>query len=263
MFHRRSSSNLLVVGQQEEAALGVLANGLISLAAFSPARPNLRTRFFVLDAARSDSPVSGFWKRLASSLPLDIKRVTPRRAVESLSEIVAEIDSRLRSDKDTEPAVIVAIHNLVRFRELKKSDDDFGFSSRSDEAAPSPAAQLAKILREGPAVGVHTLMWVDTYNNATRWLDRQSFHDLDARVLFQMSAIDSSNLMDSPAASNLGTHRAILYSEEQGDVERFRPYRPPSPNWLARVRECLLRRAEGAASAESNDDRFETDRRRW
>jgi hypothetical protein len=47
-----------------------------------------------------------------------------------------------------------------------------------------------------------------------------------------MSANDSSNLMDSPAASRLGQHRAILYSEELGQQERFRPYGLPSKEWL-------------------------------
>jgi hypothetical protein len=55
-----------------------------------------------------------------------------------------------------------------------------------------------------------------------------------------MSATDSSNLMDSPAASRLGTHRALLFSEEQGSFEKFRPYAPPSSEWLGWVREQLM-----------------------
>jgi S-DNA-T family DNA segregation ATPase FtsK/SpoIIIE len=35
---------------------------------------------------------------------------------------------------------------------------------------------------------------------------------------------DSSNLIDSTAASKLGMHRALLYSEEAGTIEPFRPY---------------------------------------
>ncbi|MEO8496662.1 MAG: hypothetical protein ABI614_16460, partial [Planctomycetota bacterium] len=66
-----------------------------------------------------------------------------------------------------------------------------------------------------------------------------TLRDLDYRVLSQMSATDSSNLMDSPAASRLGTHRALLYSEEQGTFEKFRPYAPPSDEWLGWVREQL------------------------
>jgi S-DNA-T family DNA segregation ATPase FtsK/SpoIIIE len=52
-------------------------------------------------------------------------------------------------------------------------------------------------------------------------------------VLFAMTGVDSSNLIDSPAASKLGPHRALLYTEEQGRLEKFRPYGWPAAEWLA------------------------------
>ena len=54
-----------------------------------------------------------------------------------------------------------------------------------------------------------------------------------------MSATDSSSLIDSPAASRLGVHRALLYSDEQGTTEKFRPYGLPTPEWLASVKSAL------------------------
>src|SRR5262249_40354003 len=89
--------------------------------------------------------------------------------------------------------------------------------------------------REGPSVGIHALVWCDSYNNANRWLDRQSQRDFEMRVLFQMSAADSSNLMDSPAASKLGNYSAMFYSDERGVAEKFRPYGPPRAEWLTSV----------------------------
>ena len=53
--------------------------------------------------------------------------------------------------------------------------------------------------------------------------------EFDNRVLFQMSANDSSNLIDSPAASRLGANRAVFFSEESGVAEKFRPYAPMEP----------------------------------
>ena len=130
------------------------------------------------------------------------------------------------------------LHNLARFRELQKSDE-FGFSSFSEDDKPSGGKQLSTILREGPAHGIHALIWCDTYNNVNRWFDRQTMRDFGLRALFQMSAGDSSNLMDSPAASKLGVFRAILYVEERGQHEKFRPYGMPSPSWLDTVRKHL------------------------
>ena len=96
---------------------------------------------------------------------------------------------------------------------------------------------------------MHTLVWCDSYNNVNRWLDRQTLRDLEMRVLFQMSAADSSNLMDSPAASRLGVHVAVFYSEEQGQIEKFRPYGIPSPEWLAWVAQQFAGRAAQPGSA--------------
>ena len=71
------------------------------------------------------------------------------------------------------------------------------------------------------------------------------------RVLFQMSATDSSTLIDSPAASQLGRNRALFLHEEQERPEKFRPYGLPSQEWLdSRVRAAAgAGRVEGAEPA--------------
>ena len=61
-------------------------------------------------------------------------------------------------------------------------------------------------MRDGPPLGIHCLIWCDTYSNVSRMLDRQSLRDFEMRVLFQMNANDSSSLMDTPEASRLGVH---------------------------------------------------------
>ncbi len=102
--------------------------------------------------------------------------------------------------------------------------------------AASPDKQLAEVLKNGPSVGVHVLVWCDGYNQAARMFDRMTMREFALRVAFQMSAADSSNLLDSPAASNLRQHRALFYSDETGESEKFRPYGPPSAQWLASLR---------------------------
>lgn len=64
------------------------------------------------------------------------------------------------------------------------------------------------------------------------------------RILMQMSAADSSILIDSPAASKLGMHRALYYTEERGQPEKFRPYGLPTQDWLQAVCSHLAPRDE-------------------
>jgi hypothetical protein len=73
--------------------------------------------------------------------------------------------------------------------------------------------------------------------------------EFEMRVLFQMSVADSSNLIDSPLASKLGMHRALFHSEEQGRLEKFRPYGLPSEAWLPSVRDGFLGRSPARALA--------------
>ena len=73
---------------------------------------------------------------------------------------------------------------------------------------------------------------VDTYNNLNRFLSRKALSEFEMRVIFQMSQNDSAALVDSPAASNLGLHRALFYNEHEGYLETFRPYGLPGNAWL-------------------------------
>jgi hypothetical protein len=60
-----------------------------------------------------------------------------------------------------------------------------------------------------------------------------------------MSSADSSSLIDSPVAAKLGPQRALFYTEEQGQLEKFRPYALPSPEWL---RQALAKRRSLAST---------------
>ena len=86
---------------------------------------------------------------------------------------------------------------------------------------------------------MHTLIWCDTVTNLNRGLDRRALWEFAMRVVFQMSAEDSANLIDTPSASRLGPYRALLYDEEGGRLEEFRPYALPDESWLTWVGERL------------------------
>jgi len=262
VFRPQGGSNLLIVGQQDELALGILATSVVSLTAqlspihgaaslIAPAQesPARLQRFYVLDGTRPDGPEAGFWDSLASLASFDASVSTSRDSGRVVGDLADEVNRRLASGDQaaTEPIFLV-VYNLARLRDLKKGDD-YGFDEGDQATA---GKKFATILREGPAVGVHTLIWCDSYNNVNRWLDRQALRDLEMRVLLQMSATDSSNLMDSPAASRLAAHTAIFYSEENGQAEKFRPYGVPPRDWLELVARQLSARLTGVAESRAN-----------
>jgi hypothetical protein len=242
VFRRQSGSNLLLVGQQEEAALGVLANAILALAAQHPPadtanRPS-SARFYILDGSPPDAPFAGALGRLKDVLPHPVQVGAWREVSSVLTELATEVSRRQQSPENDGPELYLILYGLQRFRDLRRDEDDFGFSGGEDKP-PSAAKQMAALLKEGAPLGVHCLMWCDSLNNVSRALDRQAMREFELRVLFQMSTADSSTLIDTPLAGKLGPHRALFHSEEEGRLEKFRPYGMPAEAWLAWVKDQL------------------------
>jgi S-DNA-T family DNA segregation ATPase FtsK/SpoIIIE len=234
-LRRQSGANVLMVGQREDVAMNLTGAALVSLAAQLPRRS---AQFVILDGSSADSPQAGGLARVSSVLPHACRAVTWREVPDVIAELAKEAERRTQADEHDAPTIVLVIYGLQRYRMLRRSEDAFG-PSLDEAAGPHPEVQFAQLLREGPGVGVHVLAWADTLATLERTLDRQTQREFDHRVLFQMSATDSSNLIDSPVANQLGLYRALLYSEEQGGIEKFRPYDILRDDWLAAVRSKL------------------------
>jgi S-DNA-T family DNA segregation ATPase FtsK/SpoIIIE len=250
LFRRQGGNHVLVVGQNEDAALGVTVSLLISLAAqFPPASSETvrrGARFFVLDGTPEDHPNTGLLERVAATLPHRAEVGGWREVPQVLATVAAEIQRRQEAKTDG-PELFLFIHDLPRFRDLRRREDDFSFSRREEDVAPSD--HLDVILREGPVLGIHLVTWCDTVNNLNRYFTHQILREFEMRVLFQMSPTDSGHMLDAPHASRLGPHRAFFASEEQNRIEKFRPYGVPADDWLRRLGEELGKRAATAPRA--------------
>jgi DNA segregation ATPase FtsK/SpoIIIE, S-DNA-T family len=234
-FGRHAGSNMLVVGAWEESALGVLANAVIALAAQG-------AKCYVLDGTRPESPDAGTWQRIADALPSGTIEVGGLRdTARVVNELAGELARREAANSEDDPSVYLLIFNGGRFRDLRRGEDDFSFSSDRDKP-PSPDKQFAEILRNGPAWGMHSLVWCDSFNNVNRMLDRMTLREFEMRVAFQMSAADSASFLDNPAATKLREHRGLFASEDVGTLEKFRPYGVPTTEWLQTVGQSIRAR---------------------
>ena len=52
------------------------------------------------------------------------------------------------------------LYGLQRLRDLRRADDDFGYGKREEK--PSPAKLFMNLVREGPPLGIYTIVWCDT-----------------------------------------------------------------------------------------------------
>jgi hypothetical protein len=242
VFRPQSGSNLLVIGQQAEAARAILTAAAVALAAQFSAEElqSAGVPITILDGSPADDPHAGAFGRLAELLPDTVRLGNLRERPNVLDGLAEELQRRQGDPGRPAVPLFLIVYGLHRFRDLRKPEDDFGFGRKEDKAA-SPAQQFSELVREGPALGIHVLAWCDSLANALRALDRAGLREFEKRVLFQMGVADSSTLIDTPQASRLGLNRALLASEEMGAPEKFRPYRLPPEAWLAGVAGRLAR----------------------
>ncbi len=222
-FRPSSASNLLIVGQQDEITTGMIGSSLESLQAQYNKQD---ATFTLLDGTPADSSHFGVLETIASTMECQVSRVGVREVEAAMATINEELQRRLKDGASKCPDQYFVTNALHRFRDLRRDEDDFGYSMGNEDKPKTPSQILAELLKEGPPLGMYTIIATDTLANLNRALDRQSIREFDMRVLLQMGSNDSTNLIDMPDASKLGMHRALLYSEETGTIEPFRPYAP-------------------------------------
>ena len=223
-FRTASASNLLIVGQQDETTTCMLSSVLQSL---DKQFPKEDATFYLLDGTPQDQPHASILPDTVHSMSISPTLVGVRDVEGAMATLYAELQKRLSDGASDSPTVFLCINALHRFRDMRRNEDDYGFSTGDEEKQKTPAQVLAELLKEGPTLGMHVIVSTDTLSNLNRAFDRQSLREFDMRVLLQMGANDSTNLIDMPDASKLGMHRALLYSEETGTIEPFRPYAYP------------------------------------
>ena len=216
----------------DEAALAMLGVSLVALAAQGAAR------LVVLEASPPESPQKRFFESATRAIPSGCTLAKAGDLEPLMAELDAELKRRLAEDHGAgAPPCFLFVHELQKFKKLRH-EEDFSFSA-DDAKAPAPGAVFDRLIREGPGVGMHVIATCDSYNSLARALSRKAISEFELRVLFQMSANDSATLCDSPKASDLGLHRALLHNGQMGLLETFRPYATPEAAWLGEARRQL------------------------
>jgi DNA segregation ATPase FtsK/SpoIIIE, S-DNA-T family len=222
--HRSPGRNCFVVGTEETMAASMLAGciaGFRRSALVDSSNGNLsQPSVLVLNGARPED--EGLTKLMETVSNCSHATVAAPRELDGFMEsLQKELELRLNDPQVQHPTKLICIANLSRFRELRKGDE---FAYGDDSGSSKPDAILANLLKDGAGVGLFVWLWADTAGTLSRWLSRQSIRDGELRVLMQMSANDSNQLIDSNIANRLEPHVALIQDDIDGKPIKFRPF---------------------------------------
>jgi len=232
---RARGQNTLIVGQNEVLADGVFASTILSLCAGRTSEHAGSPKVILVHDGLNQESLQKFAVTFSDA-------VTPRFAIRSaagvdavVAELLEEMNVREknRAAKDA-PEIVLAVRNIGQFPSLRRDYETAeNGSSKSAPAAP----RFGDLLRQGPRVGIHVMMWADTFENALQCLSNSLLRECDTRIALTMNSQDSTSLISSSNAASIGADTAILYSEQTGSAHQFRPFAWPAVEWLVTLKQ--------------------------
>jgi S-DNA-T family DNA segregation ATPase FtsK/SpoIIIE len=231
LLRRQEGSNVLVVGEDPGLGQGSLLSALASAVVghgrhleawvldFMPLDPGL-------DSGLDDAQEAGFGAALQALGDRAELHVGRRRSLAKfLDQVHRVVQDRLVDDEHDAPARLLVVSGLGRARDFDPRAHATGVDGLD------PVEVLAAILRDGPEVGIHTLVWCESVEMLHRRLGEEGLREFGIRVGATMDDDASVTLLDTPDAVKLKQHQALLYDECRGRLVKFRPYELPAPGW--------------------------------
>ena len=201
-FRRQSGSNLLIVTRNEVEARGLVAAAFLSLLLqLSPlANDPAVAQIYVLDFIPVDAAYAQVLKNIGDLKPATVKFGRRNQLQDYLTTISQEVERRIEAEESRATPIFLLIYGLQRARDIRQ-EEDFGYTGTDEPETFNPVKVLTSILRQGPEVGVHTIIECDTVSNLKAEFDYRVLREIGMRVVSQMSSDDFVEMIDSPAAA--------------------------------------------------------------
>lgn len=246
-FRAKSSSNMLIIGNDERKARTMFTFCALSLALHTltknshkkPAQPSI----YIVDYA----PMEDFYEKdvlmdLVQLLPAYVKYVTFEDSSEVLEELYLDLTARKKNSAPKDSKYFM-LFGLQRARDLRSNDpyqskkhesagidDSFGLDIQQ-KLSVTPYDMFLNILQSGATNGIHSIVWEDNFKTFMAHYSGM-LANFDLRVGFTMADDDSVMYMEEPNGSQLSENNAVFsYNGNQ----KFRPYKKPDLDWLKNI----------------------------
>ncbi len=119
IFRPHSGSNLILVGQHDEAAPALFISTMLSLGA----QHDEHVRFVVLDGTPDEDATFGSLGRAANVLPQRVDFIERTGVGAMFTALLAEVNARLKNETPDRTPIYLMILGLHRYRDLRKEED--------------------------------------------------------------------------------------------------------------------------------------------
>lgn len=221
-----SNNNILIIGGVPNIAKGI---AYYSLASEVAVHTEKSCNVILMNFMMEDDPIQGMFHGdlfTAISNHCNIKEVKTAEDVKDYLQFVKDNVIDVRKNDPSKPMTHFFI-NIFEFQRGRMFD---GTGSRGD--LQSECARLLEyIMKNGPMMGVFTILQVDNLANLNR-IGYGVQNMFSHRIALQMSEQDSDKVIGNSAANKLlvinrpaTNYRGLYYNSVNNSITKFKPYR--------------------------------------
>ncbi len=220
-LRKESANNILVLGGEPHVAQRIAYYSTISA---TTAHADQSATFVNLNFMRRDDGLSEEIQSVFDSLPFPSQIISKIADVtESLSAIKEEIEERRKDEERPQNHIYLSIYAFQLARMFDKG------GRRGDDVSEC-GLLLDYILKNGPTVGVFTILQCDNWDNLARIGNPLS--SFAYRIALQMTENDSNKIVGSSIANKLfvfnrpsSVYRAYFRDNNRNITIKFKPYK--------------------------------------
>lgn len=221
-----SNNNILIIGGQPNVAKGIAYHTLLSeVAGHNEKSCNVILMNFMME----DDPMQSVFKTQMFSVISDFCNIQESQTTEDVLDDLKFIKEEVIDARKADPSLPLS-HFFINIFDFQRARMFDGVGSRGD--MQSECAQLLEyIMKNGPMVGVFTILQVDNLANLNR-LCYGAQNMFCHRIALQMSEQDSDKIVGNQAANRLlvlnrpaTNFRGLYYNNVNNSVTKFKPYR--------------------------------------
>lgn len=221
-----SNNNILIIGGVPNVAKGIAYHTLLSeIAVHTEKASNVILMNFMME----EDPIQSVFQSEMFAAVTEYCNIQEAKTPDDVKEFLQFVKDEVIDARKSDPSLPLT-HFFINIFEFQRGRMFDGVGSRGDMQSEC-ARLLEYIMKNGPMVGVFTVLQVDNLANLNR-IGYGIQNNFCHRIALQMSEQDSDKVVGNSAANKLlvlnrpaTNYRALYYNNVNNSITKFKPYR--------------------------------------